>query len=157
MRAWRQESAHEIDRGRQIGNRIRRNEFAKDLGGMCAFPGEYANVAAHLVAEKQRPQLLVHEASQSLLAGKRLEVLCIKSRMFRQLRECGFEDFEVQTVLTFEMIIDRSLIDARFGDDVPHARTIETFLRKQIDGGLDNAVTGVFSRTGHGLPVQTVV
>jgi hypothetical protein len=37
----------------------------------------------------------------------------------------SFEDFEVQTILTFEMIIDSRLIDASFGDDVPHARTLE--------------------------------
>jgi len=55
------------------------------------------------------------------------------------------------------MIIDGSLIDPRFGDDVPHARTLKAFLREQIDGGLDNGMAGVFSGTGHGLPVQTVV
>src|ERR1035438_10647818 len=124
---------------------------------MCALPGEHANVAAHFVAEQQRPQLLVHEASQSLLAGERLELLRIKSRIFRQLLEGGFEDFEVQPVLTFEMVIDGSLINACFGDDVSHARTLEAFLRKQSNGGLDNRLAGIFSWTGHWLSFQTVV
>src|SRR5450759_1970941 len=154
---WRQKSTYDIDRSRKIRDRIRRHEFAKDLGGMCALPGEHTDVAAHFVAEQQRPQLLVHEASQSLLAGERLELLRIKSRIFRQLREGGFEDLEVQTVLAFEMIIDGSLIDARFGDDVSHARTLEAFLRKQSDGGLDDRLAGVFSWTGHWLPIQTTV
>ena len=40
---------------------------------------------------------------------------------------CSFEDFEVQTALTFEMIIAGGLIDASLGDDVPHARALEPF------------------------------
>src|SRR5260370_41084560 len=71
--------------------------------------------------------------------------------MVRQLLECNFENFEVQTVLTFEMIIYGSLIDASFGDDVSHARTLEAFLREQIDGGLDNGVAGGFVRGGPGV------
>src|ERR1035437_5700602 len=124
---------------------------------MCALPGEHADVAAHFVAVQQRPQLLVDEASQSLRAGERLELLRIKSRIFRQLLEGGFEDLEVQTVLAFEMIIDGSLIDARFGDDVPHARAFKAFLRKQSNGGLDDRLTGVFGWTGHWFPFQTIV
>src|SRR5664280_2340519 len=116
---------------------------------MCTLPGKHTDVAAHFVAEQQRPQLLIHEASQSLLAGERLEFLRIKSCIFRQLLEGGFKDLEVQTVLAFEMIIDGRLIDARFGDDVPHARTLESFLRKQCNSGLDNRLAGIFSWTGH--------
>jgi hypothetical protein len=47
------------------------------------------------------------------------------------------------------MIIDGSLIDARFGDDVSHAGTLKAFLRKQSDGSLDNRLAGEFSWTGH--------
>jgi hypothetical protein len=83
--------------------------------------------------------LPVHEASQSLLARKRLEFLRIKSRMFRQLLEGGFEDFKVQSVFAFEIIIDGRLFDARFDDYVADARTLEALLREQIDGGLDNS------------------
>jgi len=71
--------------------------------------------------------------------------------------ERSFEDFEVQPVLAFEMIIDGRLIDPSFDDDVTHARVLEAFLRKQMDGGLDNGGAGVFSRTGHGFPIQTPV
>src|SRR3984885_9814415 len=124
---------------------------------MCALPGEKANVAAHLVAKQKRPQLLVHEASQSPFTGKRLEFLRLRSRMFCQLLEGSFEDFEVQPILAFEMIIDSCLIDPRLDDDVSHARTLEAFLRKKVDGGLDNGAASVFCRTGHGFPIQTVV
>jgi hypothetical protein len=58
--------------------------------------------------------------------------------MFCQLLERSFEDFEVQPILAFEMIIDSCLIDPSFDDDVSHARTLEAFLREQMDGGLDN-------------------
>ena len=71
--------------------------------------------------------MLVHEGSQSLLAGKRLGLLRIKSRVFFQLLERGFEHFEVQLVLAFEMIIDARLIDSRFDDDVPDARPWKPF------------------------------
>jgi hypothetical protein len=77
--------------------------------------------------------------------------------MFRQLLERSFEDFEVQPVLAFKMIIDGRLIDASFGDDVPHARTLEAFLREQMDGGLDNGAASTFRRTGHRFPIQTTV
>jgi hypothetical protein len=77
--------------------------------------------------------------------------------MFRQFLEPSFKDLEVQPALAFEMIIDGGLIDASFDYDVPHARTLEAFLREQMDGGLDNGAASVFSRTGHGLPIQTTV
>ena len=77
--------------------------------------------------------------------------------MVRQLLECSFENFEVQTVLTFEMIIDGCLIDTSFGDNVSHARTIEASLREQINGSLDNGVACVFGWAGHGFPIQTIV
>src|SRR5260370_42660678 len=72
--------------------------------------------------------------------------------MIRQLLKWSFEDFEVQTVLTFEMIIDGCLIDASFGDDVPHARTIEASLCEQINGSLDNGVAGRVGLGGRPLP-----
>jgi hypothetical protein len=55
------------------------------------------------------------------------------------------------------MIIDGSLIDASFGDDIPHAGAIEPFLRKEMDGGLDDGFTGVVRRTGHRFAIQTIV
>jgi hypothetical protein len=55
------------------------------------------------------------------------------------------------------MIIDGRLIDPRFDDDVAHARTLEAFLREQMDGGFDNSAASVFRRTGHGFPIQTAV
>jgi len=50
--------------------------------------------------------------------------------MFRQLLKCSFEDFEVQPVLAFEMIIDGGLVDASFDNDVPHARALEAVFRE---------------------------
>ncbi len=44
--------AHDIGCGRQIGGRIRCEEFTKDLGGMRTLPSEYANVTAPFVAER---------------------------------------------------------------------------------------------------------
>jgi hypothetical protein len=55
------------------------------------------------------------------------------------------------------MIIDGRLIDPSFNDDVSHARTLEAFFRKKVDGGLDNGTASAFSRTGHGFPIQTTV
>jgi len=89
--------------------------------------------------------------------AKRLELLWIKARMFRQLLKRGFEDFEVQPVLAFEMIINGRLVDASFDDDVPHARALEALFREQTDGGLDNGAARIFSRTGHWSPIQTTV
>jgi hypothetical protein len=55
------------------------------------------------------------------------------------------------------MIIDGSLIDPRFGDDIPHAGPIDPFLREEKDGGLDDGFTGVVRRTGHRITIQTTV
>ena len=52
--------------------------------------------------------------------------------MFRQLLERSFEDFEVQLILAFEMIIDGCLIDASFDDDV--ARSHPGSLSPRTDG-----------------------
>src|SRR5215831_1036218 len=119
---------------------------------MRAFPGKHAYVTAHFILKKQRPQLVAHKASQCLFARKRFELLRINSRVFCQPRESNFEDFEVQTILSFEMIIDRGLVDPSLGDDVSHARSLEALLRKQRDGGFDDQVAGIFSGTGHWSP-----
>jgi hypothetical protein len=93
-----------------------------------------------------------YQSSQSILAGKRPEFLRTKSRLICQFLRCSFEDFEVQTALTFEMIIDGGLINASLGDYVPHARALEALIREQIDGGLNNGVARIFGRSDHGPP-----
>jgi hypothetical protein len=55
------------------------------------------------------------------------------------------------------MIIDGRLIDASSGDDVSHAGILEAFFRKQVNGGFDDVLTGVFGWTGHAFPFQTTV
>jgi hypothetical protein len=55
------------------------------------------------------------------------------------------------------MIVDGSLVDPGLGDDIPHAGAVETFLREEMDGGLDDGFTGVVRRTGHRFAIQTIV
>ena len=56
----------------------------RKTGRMRTLAGEYANVAAPFVAERQWSQLLGYEGSQCFLAGKRLKFLSIESRPIGQ-------------------------------------------------------------------------
>src|SRR6185437_2231711 len=98
---------------------------------MRAFPGEHAYVATQVVLKKQRPQLVAHEASECLFGWKRLEFFRVNSRILCEPFERDFENFKVQTILAFEMIVDGSLVDPSLGDDVTHARSLEPLFREQ--------------------------
>src|SRR6476620_888358 len=52
------------------------------------------------------------------------------------------------------MIVDRCLIDARFGDNRPNACAVIASLGEQGDRGLYDAVARVFGGAGHSHPVE---
>src|SRR6476620_6114360 len=52
------------------------------------------------------------------------------------------------------MVVDRCLIDARFGDNRPNACAVIAPVGKQGDRSLHDAVARIFGRAGHSHPVE---
>ena len=64
------------------------------------------------------------------------------------------EHLEVQPLLALEMVVDRRLIDARFGDNGPNACAVKAPLGEKGHRGLDDAVPRVLGRAGHSHPIE---
>src|SRR6476646_2646736 len=94
----------------------------------------------------------MHEAAQGLLARHVLQPPKIEIVEPQIALEGGFEHFEVEPLLALEMIVDRRLIDARFGDNRPNACAVIASLGEQGDRGLYDAVARVFGGAGHSHP-----
>ena len=92
---------------------------------------------------------MLHEAAQRFLAGHVLKPLGVEIVQLQITLEGDLEHFEVETLLAFEMIVDRGLIDARFGHNRPNARAVIAPLGKQRDRGLHDAVSRKFRGTRH--------
>ncbi len=144
-----QEAAHQIGRKSHKRRRLLADEAAEYRRRPHRFPIEDPHVPAVFVARHQRMKLAADEFGERIFARHRLDVPGMRELILGQRAERHPQNFAVKPVLAVEMIVDRGLVHARFGDDGADAGAVIAAFGEQPLGRFQDALAGDFGWPRH--------